>query len=95
MKKNLKFIFCVVLSLCILLLACFVEVGVEHKCIGEDCEICRDIALQKGVLKAVYICCLFVGILLTLAQLLIFINLFVSIAKIKLNLVINKVKLTS
>jgi len=95
MKKCIKLIFCVALSLCIVLSPCLVELGAKHNCVGDDCQICHDIALQRELLKSSFIACLYYGVMLTVSQVGIFISLFVGTAKIKLSLVANKVKLTA
>ena len=56
MKKQLKLIVCLMLCASILLSACLIEHNTEHNCIGENCQICRDIALQRELLKSILLC---------------------------------------
>ncbi len=95
MKRFIKLSLCIILSFCVLLSVCLIEIGAVHDCVGEDCQICRDIALQGEILKLILMSCLGCGIMLTISQLTAFISSFISTEKIKLNLVANKVKLTA
>lgn len=95
MKKQLKLIVCLMLCAIILLSACLIEHNTEHNCIGENCQICRDIALQRELLKSIFLCLLCGCIVISVSQLAVIMSLFADTEKRKLNLVANKVKLTA
>lgn len=95
MKKQLKLIVCLMLCASILLSACLIEHNTEHNCIGENCQICRDIALQREILKSILLGIMFGCIVISVSQLAVFMSLFADTEKRKLNLVANKVKLTA
>ena len=95
MKKQLKLIVCLMLCASILLSACLIEHNTEHNCIGENCQICRDIALQREILKAILFGIMCGCIVISVSQLAVFMFLFSDTEKRKLNLVANKVKLTA
>lgn len=95
MKKQLKLIVCLMLCTSILLSACLIEHNTEHNCIGENCQICRDIALQRELLKSMLLCLLCGSIFVCVLHNTVIMSLFVDIEKRKLNLVANKIKLTA
>lgn len=95
MKKQLKLIVCLMLCTSILLSACLIEHNTEHNCIGENCQICRDIALQRELLKSILLGIMCGCIVISVSQLAVFMTLFSDTEKRKLNLVANKVKLTA
>lgn len=95
MKKQLKLVICLLLCFGILLSTCLIEHNAEHNCIGEDCQICRDIAAQRQILKSILLCLLSGGAVVFISQLTLLISSFVNEEKRRLNLVANKVKLTA
>ena len=95
MKKQLKLIVCLVLCTIILLSACLIEHNTEHNCIGENCQICRDIALQRELLKSIFLCLLCDSIFICVSHNTAIMSLFADTEKRKRNLVANKVKLTA
>ena len=95
MKKQLKLIVCLMLCVSILLSACLIEHNTEHNCIGENCQICRDIALQRELLKSMLLCFLCGSIFICVSHNTVIMSLFDDTDKRKLNLVANKVKLTA
>ena len=95
MKKQLKLIVCLMLCTSILLSVCLIEYNTEHNCIGENCQVCRDIALQRELLKPMLLCLLCGSIFICVPHNLVIMSLFADSEKRKLNLVANKVKLTA
>lgn len=95
MKKYLKLIICLVLSIGIILSFCLMVHNPCHNCIGEDCQLCREVALQRNLLKSVLVCIIFGGIILSALRLMSFLALLTDIVRGKINLVANKVKLTA
>ena len=95
MKKQLKLIVCLALCTSILLSACLIEQNTDHNCIGENCQICRDIALQRELLKSMLLCLLCGSIFICVSHNTVIMSLFVDIEKRKFNLVASKVKLTA
>ncbi len=95
MKKQLKLIVCLVLCTIILLSACLIEHNTEHNCIGENCQICRDIALQRELLKSIFLCLLCDSIFICISHNTVIMPLFADKEKRKISLVANKVKLTA
>ena len=95
MKKQLKLIVCLMLCTSILLSACLIEHNTEHNCIGENCQICRDIALQRELLKSIFLCLLCDSIFICVSHNTVIMSLFADKEKRKLSLVANKVKLTA
>ena len=95
MKKQLKLIVCLILCAIILLSACLIEHNTEHNCIGENCQICRDIALQRELLKSMLLCLLCGSIFICVSHNTVVMSLFVDIEKRKLNLVAIIVKLSA
>ena len=95
MKKQLKLIVCLMLCASILLSACLIEHNTEHNCIGENCQICRDIALQRELLESMFLCLLCDGIFICVSHNTVIMSLFADKEKRTLNLIANKVKLTA
>ena len=95
MKKQLKFIICLMLCTSILLSVCLIEHNTEHNCIGENCQICRDIALQRELLKSILLCLLCGNAIVLVSHNAVIVSLFVNTEKRKLNLVANKIKITA
>ena len=95
MKKQLKLIVCLILCAIILLSACLIEHNTEHNCIGENCQICRDIALQRELLKSIFLCLLCDSIFICVSYSTVIMSLIADTEKRKLNLVANKVKLSA
>lgn len=95
MKKQIKLIICFLLCTSVLLSVCMIEHNAEHNCMGEDCRICRDIALQRQILKSMLLCLFIGGVIAAVSQLAIVMCLFADAEKRRLNLVANKVKLTA
>ena len=95
MKKQFKLIVCLMLCTGILLSVCLIEHNTEHNCIGENCQICRDIALQRELLKSMILCLLCGSAFICVSHNTIIMSLFVDMEKRKLNLVANKVKITA
>lgn len=95
MKKQLKLIICLMLCTSVLLSVCMIGQNAEHNCIGEDCQVCRDIAMQREVLKSILMCIMCTGIAVCILQLTAFLPLFAETEKRRLNLVTDKIKLTA
>ena len=95
MKKQLKLIICLMLSLSIILSVCMIEHSSEHNCIGENCQICRDIALQRELLKSILLCLLCGSAIVLVSHSAVIMSLFANTEKRKLNLVVNKIKITA
>ena len=95
MKKQLKLIICFMLCTSILLSVCLIEHNTEHNCIGENCQICRDIALQRELLKSILLCLMCGGAFVFVSQNAVIMSLFINEEKRKLNLVADKIKLTA
>ena len=95
MKKQLKLIICFMLCISILLSVCLIEHNTEHNCIGENCQICRDIALQRELLKSILLCLLCGSAIVIVSHNAVIMSLFVNTEKRKLNLVADKIKLTA
>ena len=95
MKKQLKLIVCLMLCTSILLSVCLIEHNTEHNCIGENCQICRDIALQRELLKSILLCLLCGSAIVLVLHNAVIMSLFVNTEKRKLNLVANKIKITA
>ena len=95
MKKQLKLIICFMLCTSILLSVCLIEHNTEHNCIGENCQICRDIALQRELLKSILVCLLCGIAIVIVSHNAVIMSLFVNTEKRKLNLVADKIKLTA
>lgn len=98
MKKHMKLLsalLCIFLCTSVLLSACLILHNTGHECIGENCQICQAIALQRELLKSILLCCLCGGIIIAASQLTVLVFLLVGEAKRNLNLVANKVKLTA
>lgn len=95
MKKYIKVIISVLLCTSIFLSCCLIEYNTEHNCIGENCQVCRDIALQRELLKSIRICLLCGCSVVSVSQVTAFMSLFVDNAQRRLNLVSDKVKLTA
>ena len=51
LKKSALFLALLVL-LSVLALELFVIAEADHECVGEDCEICREIAVAENALKS-------------------------------------------
>ena len=94
MKKQLKLIVCLMLCTSILLSVCLIEHNTEHNCIGENCQICRDIALQRELLKSMFLCLLCESIFICISHNTVIMSLFADKEKRKISLVANKVKIT-
>lgn len=95
MKKQLKIIVCLMLCTCILLSGCLIEYSDGHNCIGDNCQVCRYIALQRELLKPMFLCLLCGSLFICVPHNLVIMSLFADSEKRKLNLVANKVKLTA
>lgn len=95
MKKQLKLIICFMLCTSILLSVCLIEHNTEHNCIGENCQICRDIALQRELLKSILLCLLCGSAIVIVSHNAVIMSLFINEEKRKLNLVADKIKLTA
>ena len=95
MKKQLKLIICFMLCTSILLSVCLIEHNTEHNCIGENCQICRDIALLRELLKSILLCLLCGSAIVIVSHNAVIMSLFVNTEKRKLNLVADKIKLTA
>ena len=95
MKKQLKLIICLMLCTSILLSVCLIEHNTDHNCTGEDCQFCRDVALQRELLKSMLLCLLCGSIFICVSHNTVIMSLFDDTDKRKLNLVANKVKLTA
>ena len=95
MKKQIKLIVCLILSTSILLSACLIEHNTEHNCAGENCQICRDIALQRELLKSILLCLLCGSAVVLVSRSAVIMSLLANTEKRRLNLVVNKIKLTA
>ncbi len=95
MKKQLKLIICLMLCTSILLSVCLIEHNTEHNCAGENCQICRDIALQRELLKSMLLCLLCGSVFVFVSHSTVLMSLFADTEKRKLNLVANKIKITA
>ena len=95
MKKQLKLIICFMLCTSILLSVCLIEHNTEHNCIGENCQICRDIALHRELLKSILLCLLCGSAIVIVSHNEVIMSLFINEEKRKLNLVAHKIKLTA
>lgn len=95
MKKYTRIILCVLLCTSVLLSVCMIEHSPNHNCIGENCQICRDIAMQREIMRHVLLCVLYGSSIIIASQLMSFVTLFAVRENRRLNLVTNKVKLTA
>ena len=95
MKKQLKFIICLMLCTSILLSVCLIEHNTDHNCAGEDCQFCRDVALQRELLKSILLCLLCGSAIVIVSHNAVIMSLFINEEKRKLNLVADKIKLTA
>lgn len=95
MKKYIKVIISVLLCTSIFLSFCLIEYNTEHNCIGENCQVCRDIVLQREFLKSILLCLLCGGTAVSVSRITAFMSLFVDSTQRRLNLVANKIKLTA
>lgn len=98
MKKLVKFIcvlLCLLLCTSVLLSAGYTVHGHSHECLGNDCQICRIVFLQKELLRLT-LTSFFVGAFAVIfIQLLYFVNSLGGKSKRQMSLVANKVKLTA
>lgn len=94
MKKQLKLIICLMLCTSILLSVCLIEHNTNHNCTGEDCQFCRDVALQRELLKSILLCLLYGGVTVFISHNAVIVSLIFNTEKRKLNLVANKIKIT-
>ena len=95
MKKQLKLIICLMLCSGIILSVCMIEHNTEHNCAGENCQICRDISLQRELLKSIFLCLLCGSAVVFVTHNTVIMTLLVNTEKRKLNLVVNKIKITA
>lgn len=95
MKKQLKLIICLLLCTSVLLSVCLIEHNAEHNCVGENCQICRDLVMQREILKSILLCIMCGGVAVFVSQLMSFVPLFAEAEKRRLNLVANKIKITA
>ena len=95
MKKQLKLIICLMLCTSILLSVCLIEHNTDHNCTGEDCQFCRDVALQRELLKSILLCLLCGGVTVFISHNAVIVSLIFNTEKRKLNLVANKIKITA
>lgn len=99
MKKHLKLLcalLCVLLCTSLLLSACLVMHSPEHDCVGDNCPVCQAIALQRELLKSIFICCFCFGAAICLRQLIAMVLMPAIYAKRrKSSLVDKKVKLSA
>lgn len=99
MKKHFKLLcalLCVLLCTSLLLSACLVMHSPEHDCLGDNCPVCQAIALQRELLKSIFLCCLFCTSAMCLKKLMTMVLMpAINAKRRKSNLVACKVKLTA
>ena len=98
MKKFAKLLFvaiCVLLCASVLFSVGSAIYGHNHDCIGEDCQYCQVFSLQQELMRLVLLGCFSASFALIFVQLLINVYSRGDDEKQNINLVANKVKLTS
>lgn len=87
-------LFCVLLSISILLSAAYLVHNTMHDCIGEGCQICHAISVHKDILNIICLCYGTIVFALKLLQFAFYLNSLAGSAKKGSCLIANKVKIT-
>ena len=98
MKKFIKLLcvaICVLLCASVLFSVGSAIYGHDHDCVGEDCQYCQAVSLQQELMRLVLLGCFSASFALVFVQLIANLNSRGDDKKQNINLVANKVKLTT
>lgn len=98
MKKHIKLLsllLCLVLCTSVILSACLILHNAGHECAGENCRICHETARQIELLRTILLCLFCGGVILVVSKSSAYVLLFAGKTGWNLNLVADKVKLTT